>query len=85
MWTPLFADAHYGIHAAGVGYADDDHWSRCSSRSRSGTIIAIYLSEFAPFTVSAKPSSRFSNCSAAVPTVVYGYFALLYGHAGCCR
>jgi phosphate transport system permease protein len=42
-----------------------------------GTIIAIYLSEFAPFTVRevAKP---FLELLGGVPTIVYGYFALLY-------
>jgi phosphate transport system permease protein len=42
-----------------------------------GTIIAIYLSEFAPFAVReiAKP---FLELLAGVPTVIFGYFALLF-------
>ena len=42
-----------------------------------GTVIAIYLSEFAPFSLReiAKP---FLEMLGGVPTVVYGYFALLY-------
>ena len=42
-----------------------------------GTIIAIYLSEFAPFKVReiAKP---FLELLGGVPTIVYGYFALLF-------
>lgn len=42
-----------------------------------GTIIAIYLSEFAPFAMreAIKPSLELLS---AVPTVVYGYFALLF-------
>ena len=42
-----------------------------------GTITAIYLSEFAPFAVReiAKP---FLELLGGVPTVVYGYFALLF-------
>ena len=42
-----------------------------------GTIIAIYLSEFAPFAVReiAKP---FLELLGGVPTIVYGYFALLF-------
>jgi phosphate transport system permease protein len=42
-----------------------------------GTIIALYLSEFAPFTLreSIKPSLELLS---AVPTVVYGYFALTF-------
>jgi phosphate transport system permease protein len=42
-----------------------------------GTIIALYLSEFAPFTVRevAKPVLELLS---GVPTVVFGYFALLF-------
>ena len=42
-----------------------------------GTVIAIYLSEFAPFGVRevAKP---FLEMLGGVPTIVYGYFALLF-------
>lgn len=42
-----------------------------------GTIIAIYLSEFAPFTLREclKPSLELLS---AVPTIVYGYFALQF-------
>src|SRR5687768_2763491 len=42
-----------------------------------GTIIAIYLSEFAPFRLRevAKP---FLELLGGVPTIVYGYFALLF-------
>jgi len=42
-----------------------------------GTIIAIYLSEFAPFKLRevAKP---FLELLGGVPTIVYGYFALLF-------
>jgi phosphate transport system permease protein len=41
-----------------------------------GTIVAIYLSEFAPFAAreTIKPSLELLS---AVPTVVYGYFALM--------
>ena len=41
-----------------------------------GTIIAIYLSEFAPFSVReiAKP---FLELLGGIPTIIYGYFALL--------
>lgn len=42
-----------------------------------GTIAALYLSEFAPFTVRevVKPSLELLS---AVPTIVYGYFALQF-------
>jgi phosphate transport system permease protein len=42
-----------------------------------GTVLAIYLSEFAPFRLRevAKP---FLEMLGGVPTIVYGYFALLF-------
>jgi phosphate transport system permease protein len=42
-----------------------------------GTIIALYLSEFAPFFVRevAKP---FLELLGGIPTIVYGYFALVF-------
>jgi phosphate transport system permease protein len=42
-----------------------------------GTIVALYLSEFAPFSLreTIKPSLELLS---AVPTVVYGYFALTF-------
>ena len=42
-----------------------------------GTVIAIYLSEFAPFSVReiAKP---FLELLGGIPTILYGYFALLF-------
>jgi phosphate transport system permease protein len=76
QWTPLFDDAHYGIlvllsgtlvsSAVALGVAVP-----------VGTIVAIYLSEFAPFSVreAAKPLLELLS---GVPTVVYGYFALLF-------
>ena len=77
QWTPLFDDAHFGIMRAAVGHARPARWWRWLSRFRSGTIIAIYLSEFAPFAVReiAKPLLELLG---GVPTIVYGYFALLF-------
>ncbi|MFN3628725.1 MAG: phosphate ABC transporter permease subunit PstC [Casimicrobiaceae bacterium] len=76
MWTPLFEDARYGIlplisgtlTVAGVALA---------MAIPLGTTIAIYLSEFAPHRVreTVKP---FLEMLEAVPTVVFGYFALLF-------
>lgn len=75
-WTPLFANPKFGI------------WPLLSGTLLTttialtvaipvGTIIATYLSEYAP------PRSReylkpILELLAAVPTVVYGYFALLF-------
>lgn len=76
MWTPLFADARYGILpllcgtllAAGVALA---------VAVPLGLMVALYLSEFAPVHVreTVKP---FLELLEGVPTVVYGYFALLF-------
>jgi phosphate transport system permease protein len=76
QWTPLFDDAHYGIMPLVSGTIVSSFIALMVALPL-GTIIAIYLSEFAPFTVRemAKP---FLELLGGVPTVVYGYFALLF-------
>jgi phosphate transport system permease protein len=76
QWTPLFDDAHYGILPLLAGTAVSSTVALLVAIPL-GTIIAIYLSEFAPFTVRevAKP---FLELLSGVPTIVYGYFALLF-------
>ncbi|MBS0588334.1 MAG: phosphate ABC transporter permease subunit PstC [Proteobacteria bacterium] len=76
QWTPLFDDAHYGIMPLISGTVVSSLIALLVALPL-GTIIAIYLSEFAPFTVRemAKP---FLELLGGVPTVVYGYFALLF-------
>ena len=76
QWTPLFADAHYGIVPLLSGTLVSSAVALLVAIPL-GTIIAIYLSEFAPFTVRevAKP---FLEMLGGVPTIVYGYFALLF-------
>lgn len=76
QWTPLFDDAHYGILPLISGTVVSSVVALLVAIPL-GTIIAIYLSEFAPFTVreTAKP---FLELLGGVPTVVYGYFALLF-------
>ena len=76
QWTPLFADAHYGILPLLSGTLVSSMVALLVAIPL-GTIIAIYLSEFAPFSVRevAKP---FLELLAGVPTIVYGYFALLF-------
>ena len=76
QWTPLFADAHYGILpllsgtlvVAGIALL---------VAIPAGTVLAIYLSEYAPPRLREiiKP---LLELLAGVPTVVYGYFALLF-------
>jgi len=76
QWTPLFDDAHYGILPLISGTLVSSAVALLVAIPL-GTIIAIYLSEFAPFVVreTAKP---FLEMLGGVPTVVYGYFALLF-------
>jgi phosphate transport system permease protein len=76
QWTPLFADAHYGILPLLSGTLVSSTVALLVAIPL-GTIIAIYLSEFAPFTLRevAKP---FLEMLGGVPTIVYGYFALLF-------
>jgi phosphate transport system permease protein len=75
MWTPLFADARYGIMPLVAGTLTVTFVSLMVAIPL-GTIIAIYLSEFAPHRTreTVKPILELLG---AVPTVVYGYFALL--------
>jgi phosphate transport system permease protein len=76
QWTPLFDDAHFGIMVLLSGTLTSSMVA-LSIAIPLGTIIAIYLSEFAPFSVReiAKP---FLELLGGVPTIVYGYFALLF-------
>ena len=75
MWTPLFADARYGILPLVAGTLTVTGVALMVAIP-VGTIIAIYLSEFAPHQLreTVKPILELLG---AVPTVVYGYFALL--------
>jgi phosphate transport system permease protein len=74
MWTPLFADAHYGILPLVAGTLTTTMVALIVAVP-VGTIIAIYLSEFASHRLreTVKPILELLG---AVPTVVYGYFAL---------
>ena len=75
QWTPLFSDAHYGIMPLLSGTLVSSGIALAVAIPL-GTIIAIYLSEFAPFRVRevAKP---FLEMLGGIPTIVYGYFALV--------
>jgi phosphate transport system permease protein len=76
QWTPLFDDAHFGIMVLLSGTLTSSLVA-LSIAIPLGTVIAIYLSEFAPFKLRefAKP---FLELLGGVPTIVYGYFALLF-------
>jgi phosphate transport system permease protein len=76
QWTPLFDEKNYGIWPLVSGTLVTTLVA-LSVAVPLGTIIAIYLSEF------AKPIVReitkpVLELLAGIPTVVYGYFALLF-------
>lgn len=75
QWTPLFDDAHFGIMTLLSGTLVTTLVALCVAIPM-GTVIAIYLSEFAPHRIReiVKP---FLELLGAVPTVVFGYFALI--------
>ncbi|MDA0189457.1 MAG: phosphate ABC transporter permease subunit PstC [Proteobacteria bacterium] len=76
QWTPLFDDAHYGIMVLLSGTITSSAVALLVAIPL-GTVIAIYLSEFAPFSVRevAKP---FLELLGGIPTIIYGYFALIF-------
>lgn len=75
QWTPLFDDAHYGIMVLISGTLVSSGVALLVAIPM-GTIIAIYLSEFANSKVRevAKPVLELLG---GIPTIVFGYFALL--------
>jgi phosphate transport system permease protein len=76
QWTPLFADAHYGILPLLSGTLVTSGVALLLAIPL-GTIIAMYLSEFAPFAV-REIGKPFLELLGGIPTIVYGYFALLF-------
>jgi phosphate transport system permease protein len=75
QWTPLFDDAHFGIMVLVSGTLVSSAVALLLAVPM-GTIIAIYLSEFANGKVRevAKPILELLG---GIPTIVFGYFALL--------
>jgi phosphate transport system permease protein len=76
QWTPLFDDAHFGIMVLLSGTITSSVVALLVAVPL-GTTIAVYLSEF------AAPRSReiakpILELLSGVPTIVYGYFALLF-------
>jgi phosphate transport system permease protein len=76
QWAPLFDNPHYGILPLVCGTLVTTVVALCVAIP-VGSIIAIYLSEYAAHRVRdvLKPVLELLS---AVPTVVYGYFALLF-------
>jgi len=75
QWTPLFVNKHFGIMPLVSGTLLTT-FIAISVALPIGLTIAIYLSEYAPkrFRKFIKPMLE---VLAAVPTVVYGFFALM--------
>lgn len=76
QWTPMFDDAHYGILPLLSGTLMTTLIALLVSIPL-GTVIAIYLSEYAG-SKRREGIKPVLELLAAVPTVVYGYFALLF-------
>ncbi|MEK6324734.1 MAG: phosphate ABC transporter permease subunit PstC [Acidobacteriota bacterium] len=76
LWTPLFANPRFGILPLVTGTLVTTVVALAVALP-IGTIVSIYLSEFAPPLLREiiKPALELLS---AVPTVVYGYFALLF-------
>lgn len=76
QWTPLFQDAHYGVLPLVAGTLTTSAIALLVAVP-IGTIGAIYLSEFASHRTReiVKP---ILELLVGVPTVVFGYFALLF-------
>lgn len=74
QWTPLFTEKHFGILPLLSGTILTSFIAILLALP-VGLTIAVYLNEYAPrsFGLSIKPVLEIL---AAVPTVVYGYFAL---------
>tara|TARA_B100001540_G_C15793315_1_gene636497 strand:- start:918 stop:1799 length:882 start_codon:yes stop_codon:yes gene_type:complete len=75
QWTPLFARKHYGIMPLISGTLLTTIIA-VSVALPVGITIAIYLSEYAPKKL-RKIIKPLLEILAAVPTVVYGFFALM--------
>jgi phosphate transport system permease protein len=76
VWTPLFANPRYGILPLLSGTLLSTLVALCVA-GPLGLVAAVYLSEFATSRVreTVKPMLELLS---GVPTVVYGFFALLF-------
>ncbi|CAN7765281.1 phosphate ABC transporter permease subunit PstC [Pseudorhodoferax sp. LjRoot39] len=76
QWTPLFDDAHFGIMVLLSGTLTSSAVALLVAIPL-GTIIAIYLSEFAGHKTREIMKPLLEMLS-GIPTIIYGYFALLF-------
>jgi phosphate transport system permease protein len=75
QWTPLFDDAHFGIRVLLAGTLTSSTVA-IAIAIPFGTVIAIYLSEFAGHKAREILKPLLEMLS-GVPTIVFGFFALL--------
>ena len=76
VWTPLFFDKHFGVLPLVSGTILASAIAMAVALP-AGLLTAIYLSEYAPSNV-RRVLRPVLEILAGVPTVVYGYFALLF-------
>jgi len=76
QWTPLFPDKHFGIIVLASATLLTSFIAVAVSLP-IGLLSAIYLSEYAPTRV-RQVLKPLLEILAGIPTVVYGYFALLF-------
>jgi phosphate transport system permease protein len=76
QWTPLFAEKHFGIWPLVAGTLLTSAIAMAVALPL-GLLAAIYLSEFSPARMRRwlKPALELL---AGIPTIVYGYFALVF-------
>lgn len=76
QWSPLFENPNYGIMPLVAGTLTTSFVALCVAIPL-GTVIAIYLSEFAGHKTreTAKPILEMLG---GIPSIVYGYFALVF-------
>jgi phosphate transport system permease protein len=76
VWTPAFSDKQFGVLPLVAGTALTSGIAMALALP-AGVLIAIYLSEYAPGNL-RRVLKPVLEILAGVPTVVYGYFALLF-------
>jgi phosphate transport system permease protein len=76
QWTPLFADKHFGIGVLASATILTSSVA-LGLAVPVGLLAAIFLAEFAPDRM-RRTLKPLLEILAGVPTVVYGYFALLF-------
>jgi phosphate transport system permease protein len=76
VWTPLFSDRQFGVLPLVAGTVLVSAIAMLFALP-TGVLAAIYLSEYAPSSV-RRVVKPILEILAGIPTVVYGYFALLY-------